>query len=309
MTPDILTAFVGQHSAYLIGGFHSLFFFLFSAMLTRMISCRLPQGLGAMDAEIHQGHGGDECRGDLHRCVTSSLSISNTTTVTSFLTQSSRHHPDRSKSHPIVRYRKNDVCDNTIYEVHCSSVVLAFPPTLPNLRRAGLDLHLDEEKVFYPIGTHNYFSQAVKIALPFGVSYIGSSSSAGLPPPAAGEPVAALRLQSSSDLVTAWSWGPYRELLPEHDARETALQTWSRINKDPRNATATSQPVTETDLKAFRKWDYFPHYDSEQLANGYYAKLNRLQGARKTYYASGLNGMETVEWAIRAGKDVVDSYF
>ena len=29
----------------------------------------------------------------------------------------------------------------------------------------------------------------------------------------------------------------------------------------------------------------------------------------KTYYSSGLSGMEIVEWAIRDGRDVVDNYF
>jgi hypothetical protein len=34
-----------------------------------------------------------------------------------------------------------------------------------------------------------------------------------------------------------------------------------------------------------------------------------LQGCKNTYWASGLNGMELVEWAIKAGQDVVESYY
>ena len=59
----------------------------------------------------------------------------------------------------------------------------------------------------------------------------------------------------------------------------------------------------------FRAWDYFPHFDKDQLDNGYYEKFNSLQGYMGTYYASGLNGFETVEFAVRAGKDVANSYF
>ncbi|KAJ7716409.1 hypothetical protein B0H14DRAFT_2643845 [Mycena olivaceomarginata] len=46
-----------------------------------------------------------------------------------------------------------------------------------------------------------------------------------------------------------------------------------------------------------------------QLEAGYYAKFNALQGEKNTYYASGLNGFETVEYAIRAGIDVAETYF
>ena len=51
------------------------------------------------------------------------------------------------------------------------------------------------------------------------------------------------------------------------------------------------------------------HICREQLEHGFYAGFNALQGHKNTYYVSGLNGFETVEFAIRAGQDVVDSYF
>lgn len=193
----------------------------------------------------------------------------------------------------------------------CSSLVLAFPPTLENLQAAGLDLTEDEHTVFGPVGVHNYYSSAVEFeGLPFGVSYIGASNiSAAQPPPNDGQPVAALRLHENSNIVTWWSWGPYRVYQDISTAYDLLKTTLSRINKDPRNATAASAPVTDEDIYAFRKWDYFPHYDSQQLAQGYFAKFNALQGQKKTYYASGFNGFENVEWALRAGRDVADSYF
>ncbi|KAI0083100.1 hypothetical protein BDY19DRAFT_980916 [Irpex rosettiformis] len=63
------------------------------------------------------------------------------------------------------------------------------------------------------------------------------------------------------------------------------------------------------DVKAIRKWDYFPHFNTFLLANGAYSQYNALQGNQHTYYSSGLNGFETVEFAIRAGKDLVNSFF
>lgn len=185
---------------------------------------------------------------------------------------------------------------------------MAFPPTVENLERAGLDLTEEEYNVFKDVGVHNYFSSAVEFELPFGVSYIAQSANATVPPPNDGEPVAVLHLSEQSNVSTSWSWGPYREFESESSARDLLQSTLSKINKDPRNETEPAEPVCPDDIRAFRKWDYFPHFDSEPLRNDAYGKLDQLQGCTKTYWASGLQGMETVEWAIRAGQDVVDSY-
>jgi hypothetical protein len=186
---------------------------------------------------------------------------------------------------------------------------MAFPPTLHNLEKAGLDISRSEKEVFTAVGVHNYFASAVKSTIPYGVSYIEASISPAIPPPNMGEPVAVLQLFSDSDIATSWSWGPYREFEPKKEALELLKTSLSKINKDPRNVTAMSVPLCEDDIRAFRKWDYFPHFDSPQLKGGWYAKFNDLQGKKKTYWASGLNSMETVEWAIRAGQDIASSYY
>lgn len=46
----------------------------------------------------------------------------------------------------------------------------------------------------------------------------------------------------------------------------------------------------------------------KDLAAGFYQRLDKLQGQRNTFFASGLNGYETVEFALRAGRDVVEHY-
>lgn len=73
--------------------------------------------------------------------------------------------------------------------------------------------------------------------------------------------------------------------------------------------TAASIAVTNAGIRAFKKWDYFPHYVTAQLKGKWCDKLNALQGQKNTCWASGLNGFESVEWAVRAGLDVADSYF
>lgn len=192
----------------------------------------------------------------------------------------------------------------------CSDLVLAFPPTLINLQMAGLDLTPQETAVFEPVTVTNYYSSAVNFSgLPLDVSYIGASNiTAGQPPPDVGEPVAGLRLHSDSTIVTWWSWGPRGVFQNMADAYDLLISTLSQINKDPRT-NETSIPVTAQDVRAFRQWDYFPRYDTEQLAQGYFAKFNALQGTKRTFYASGFNDFESVEWALRAGKDIANSYF
>jgi hypothetical protein len=176
------------------------------------------------------------------------------------------------------------------------------------LERAGVDLTEEEYDTFHNVTTNQYYSSAVRLELPFGVSYIANSTSPAVPPPNDGEPVAVLHLNEQSNVSVAWSWGPY-ELQDEDTARRLLIESLSEINKDPRNATQQPVPLCDSDVKAFRKWDYFPHFGPDALNGGAYAKLNELQGCKKSYWASGLSGMEIVEWAIRSGQDVVDSYF
>lgn len=217
---------------------------------------------------------------------------------------------DRSGDNPVVSF--TEPSKNGTYvkwtKQECSSVIFAFPPSIANLERVGVDLTELEHDTFNNITTHQYYSSAVEFALPFGVSYIANTTSPLVPPPNDGEPVAVLRLSEQSNVSVAWSWGPY-EFQTEEAARSLLVESMSKLNKDPRNATSSPEPFCDSDVKAFKKWDYFPHFESDALREGAYGKLNLLQGMKKTYYASGLSGMEIVEWAIRGGYDVVDTYF
>jgi hypothetical protein len=217
---------------------------------------------------------------------------------------------DRSGANPVLTYTAPNANSSYVSwnKQQCSSVIFAFPPSIDNLERVGLDMTEREHDTFNNITTHQYYSSAVELDLPFGVSYIANSSSQTVPPPNDGEPVAVLHLSERSNVSIAWSWGPY-EFQTEDAARNLLIESLSELNKDPRNATAEPQPVRENDVKAFRKWDYFPHFEGDALSDGAYNKLNLLQGQKKSYYASGLSGMEIVEWAIRGGRDVVDTYF
>lgn len=214
---------------------------------------------------------------------------------------------DRSGANPLVYYKRSDGRSPLVYQ-RCSSVIFAFPPNLDNLARTGVKLSDSEKKLFGNVTTNQYYSAAIKINLPFGVSYVANSTAANMPPPNDGEPVAILRLSERSNVSVAWLWGPDK-LQDESTTRKLLIDSMSKINKDPRDAAAASQAFTQKDIKAFRKWDYFPHFETAALRGGAYAQLNTLQGQQKTYWASGLSGMEIVEWAVRGGQAVVDTYF
>jgi len=234
---------------------------------------------------------------------------------------------ERSGDFPLVTY--NDPNENGPVVQNCSKLVLAFPPVMHALQAVNLDIDQEEMTVFSPVGIIKYWSGAVQVATPFGDTFAGflhetffgiidkilggSGIDFGdyIPwlPKAAGEPVAFIRVFNESDIATTWSWGKYKGDQTQAEAKNLLKEVLSKLNKDPDDADAKPTPITDAEVKDFRQWDYFPHFDRPQLDQDFYGKFNALQGHKNTYYASGLNGFETVEFAIRAGKDVVDTYF
>jgi hypothetical protein len=127
-------------------------------------------------------------------------------------------------------------------------------------------------------------------------------------PKGAGEPVAYLRIFNKSNIATTWSWGKYKSDQTLAAAKSLQKEVISKFNKDPEDPNAKPIPITDADVRDFREWDYFLHFDWRELERGFYAKFNTLQGHKNTYYVSGLNGFETVEFAIRAGRGGVDTF-
>ncbi|THG93537.1 hypothetical protein EW026_g7723 [Hermanssonia centrifuga] len=207
---------------------------------------------------------------------------------------------DRSGNYPIITY--TDTTTRSVTQ-KCSKIVLAFPPVMHALEAAHLDLSPEESAVFSPIGTTQYWSGAVNVATGNNAAF----SAIAFEP--AGQPSAFLPLFNSSSIASSWSWGQYRGSQTVDEAKQLLVSTISKFNKDPNNATALPRPITPEDVRDFKAWDYFPHYDTAQLNEGFYSKFNMLQGQKNTYYASGFNGFEMVEFAIRAGQDIVNTYF
>jgi hypothetical protein len=58
-----------------------------------------------------------------------------------------------------------------------------------------------------------------------------------------------------------------------------------------------------------QEWDYFPHVTTEALQNGFYNRVELMQGANNTFYVGGTLSFETVEHSARYAKGLVEKYF
>ncbi|KAI0083272.1 hypothetical protein BDY19DRAFT_998693 [Irpex rosettiformis] len=183
----------------------------------------------------------------------------------------------------------------------CSHIVLAFPPTFPSLPSLNMPLTTPELTLFAKLHTTPYTSSAVSVHTPFHTSYIQR------PFEPLGEPVAFVQLFNDSDVATGWQWG---EIASNLDDAKAVLASTITLVQIGANVTESESQVSPEDVRALQSAPYFAHFVGEELTTGEaYARLERLQGVSGTYWVSGLNGFETVEFAVRAGRDLVERFF
>jgi hypothetical protein len=223
--------------------------------------------------------------------------------------QTNRPVLDRSEEVITLHYTSRQ---NTPAQQTCSEVVLAFPPTLSSLATAGLSLYPAEEAVFSAVRTTNYFSAAVRLNTPPLSSFQIATETPFSSPDLMGQPIYVEGQYNTSDISLLYAVASHAQSVGE--VGEVILQTLSRINGNPAdnidNGEEGTTPVTERDVKAFRHHpDYFPHFGAEALRGGLYDLFNGLQGENRTYFASGLNRVEHVEYVVVGAREVVQRYF
>ncbi|KAJ7233721.1 hypothetical protein B0H12DRAFT_1191913 [Mycena haematopus] len=212
---------------------------------------------------------------------------------------------DRSGAEPVVTYSVDGAASTT---QPCSSLLLAFPPTVELLEAANLDITAAEEDLFSSVQLTNYWSGAVLMEIPALQVWYANSSSPAVPPRPEAQPVGFIRLFNESDVVTTWSWGAPNVSYTNEEAYSLLISTLSLVNYADPSHPIDPVPITADDVKAFRFHYYFPHVSGADLEAGWYQRFDELQGTKATYYASGLNSLETVEFALRAGLNVVEKY-
>jgi hypothetical protein len=157
----------------------------------------------------------------------------------------------------------------------------------------------------------NFWASAVRLPyFPDATSFWPKKPNPITPVEPEGQPIYFTRLHPGTGIVNVWSWDRIDKKPDEKNAQKLLVQTLSNYNKDPHNATQPSVPIEQKDVLGWSGMvDYFPRLTTESLMSGWFDQFNKLQGQQKTFYASGLNAFETVEFAIRAGQDVASSYF
>ena len=138
-----------------------------------------------------------------------------------------------------------------------------------------------------------------------------------LPTNDVGQPILSTKCFPESAILTTYSWGPFktygRSDISLEEARRLLIETYSAIDFGPAASGSGGESITvlikEEDVRDFKEWDYFPRFQPVDIAEGIYERFNALQGYKKTYWASGLNSFELVEFALRSGKEIVDTFF
>ena len=59
----------------------------------------------------------------------------------------------------------------------------------------------------------------------------------------------------------------------------------------------------------FIHWKYFPHVGTKEMNNGFYDKLNEIQGSQHTYYAGEILNFSCVGFTCAYSEHIVNNYF
>ena len=62
-------------------------------------------------------------------------------------------------------------------------------------------------------------------------------------------------------------------------------------------------------VRAVRRWRYFPHVNTVDMAAGFYDKLEAMQGQRRTFTCGEIMSFSTLECSARYARQLVDRFF
>ena len=62
-------------------------------------------------------------------------------------------------------------------------------------------------------------------------------------------------------------------------------------------------------IHSISRWKYFPHVTTTDMQNGYFDRLEGMQGTNRTYYIGELPNFSTVELTAAYAKDLVERHF
>jgi hypothetical protein len=67
--------------------------------------------------------------------------------------------------------------------------------------------------------------------------------------------------------------------------------------------------VDEAEWHTYDRWSYFQHVSAKAMRDGFYQRLEAIQGQRNTYYVGAIMNFELVETSIAYSKHLVEKHF
>jgi hypothetical protein len=152
---------------------------------------------------------------------------------------------------------------------------------------------------------------------------------AALPLPAMGKPWAITQQFPESNVFQFYSRVP-PELLHFPDPQTTAVYSGQPSSSASLTAAEKEQvdpvrgqivkevrhsikllggSIDDTQWHTYDRWSYFPHVNPQDFREGFFDRVEQLQGRNRTYYAGAMMNFELVECSIAYSKQLVNKYF
>ncbi len=167
-----------------------------------------------------------------------------------------------------------------------------------------MDSSPEEDELFGKILYNDYYSACCVLdPMPEGLVKRGTIDTLPITP--AGHPWAMVRAWPDRDAVLFFS-------TPETSIRQSdfapVVQRNREILEHIRNDVETLGGQVK-EVLAIRRWVYFPHVSSEDMRDGFYERMEALQGQQLTYYSWSLMNFETVHHVTKYSKNLVERFF
>ncbi|MCK9360714.1 FAD-dependent oxidoreductase [Patescibacteria group bacterium] len=155
-----------------------------------------------------------------------------------------------------------------------------------------LDASEEERALFRKIRHYDYRTYGCMVkGFPKMTGYVpGNLNSTRL-----GRPVFWYQRYEDSDLYTFYTFGDWK--MSDEDTLRHIRHTVEQLGG-----------VLET-LHVAERWKYFPHVSPDDMQDGYFDKLEAMQGENHTYYAGELLNFSTVAHTASYAKKLVERFF
>lgn len=205
-------------------------------------------------------------------------------------------------------YAKNNMNDEEAFMYKCDDVILAFPPTtnalsiVDGLDPATKDLFTNVHAVSYwevivsdlpDCAPYNYLSCLAADNLYFK------------------SPDKADALAASHDIPNVYfvpSEGGNVLVMFNGGSKDFDQEDVFGIIRGHLHAAFDYEPGSYS-IELYKKWPYFPHVSSEEMKDGFYSKLEEVQGEQNLYITGGFRDFELVENSMRTTEDLLLRHF